>query len=48
MITCSNPVGGEAVPLHVHSQEDETFVVLEGSLVVWVGRERQEVGGQLG
>src|ERR1700722_17368817 len=34
---------GSGVPVHVHSNEDEIFVLLEGSLIVWVGTERREV-----
>lgn len=38
---------GDASPVHVHSNEDETFVVLEGGMTVWVGDERHhiEAGG---
>ena len=43
LLTRSNPVHGEAVPLHRHTHEDETFVILEGEMVVWVGDQRQEV-----
>ena len=35
---------GDASPLHVHSREDEIFVLLSGSAVVWVGDARHEVG----
>lgn len=35
---------GEAAPVHVHANEDEVFLVLEGSLIVWVGEERRELG----
>jgi len=37
LITRSNPVQGSAVPLHRHTHEDETFAILEGNMVVWVG-----------
>jgi quercetin dioxygenase-like cupin family protein len=35
---------GDAAPLHVHSKEDEMFVLLQGSGVFWVGEDRFEVG----
>jgi quercetin dioxygenase-like cupin family protein len=35
---------GDAVPVHVHSREDEMFVLLQGSGVFWVGEDRFEVG----
>jgi quercetin dioxygenase-like cupin family protein len=35
---------GDAAPLHVHSAEDELFVVLEGEVTFWVADDRQEVG----
>lgn len=35
---------GDAAPVHVHSLEDEVFIVLEGSAIVWSGEERHEVG----
>lgn len=35
---------GDASPFHIHSQEDETFVVLEGSMTVWIGEERYHIG----
>ena len=35
--------GGAAAPVHVHSREDEVFLVLEGSGIFWVGDQRQEV-----
>lgn len=34
---------GDAAPLHVHSREDEGFVVLQGRATFWVGEERHEV-----
>ena len=30
-------------PVHVHSREDEVFLVLEGEGVFWVGDQRQQV-----
>ncbi len=38
---------GDASPVHVHSNEDETFLVVEGGLTVWVGDQRHhiEAGG---
>lgn len=35
---------GDASPLHVHHNEDEMFVLLEGSGVFWAGDQRHEVG----
>ncbi len=35
---------GDAAPLHVHSNEDEMFVLLTGSGVFWAGDDRFEVG----
>lgn len=35
---------GDAAPVHVHSREDEVFVLLSGSAVVWSGDDRYEVG----
>ncbi|MDT0353453.1 cupin domain-containing protein [Pseudonocardia charpentierae] len=34
---------GAAAPVHVHSHEDEVFVVLEGSGIFWVGDQRLQV-----
>lgn len=30
---------GDEVPLHVHTDEDEAFLILEGEMTVWVGDE---------
>lgn len=35
---------GDASPLHVHSREDEVFLLLSGRAAVWVGNDRYEVG----
>lgn len=35
---------GDAAPVHVHSREDEIFLLLSGSAVVQVGDERHDVG----
>lgn len=35
--------GGSATPVHVHSAEDEMFVLLTGEAVFWAGRERYEL-----
>jgi len=35
---------GSAAPVHVHSREDEMFVLLQGSGVFWSGEHRYEVG----
>ena len=34
---------GHGSPVHIHRNEDETFIVLEGSMTVWVGEERHEI-----
>jgi quercetin dioxygenase-like cupin family protein len=34
---------GDASPLHMHSNEDEMFVLLKGSGIFWAGDERHEV-----
>lgn len=31
---------GVGMPLHIHHNEDETIIVLEGTLTVWVGDQR--------
>lgn len=35
---------GDASPLHVHSREDEVFLLLSGRAAVWAGDNRYEVG----
>jgi quercetin dioxygenase-like cupin family protein len=35
--------GGAASPVHVHSAEDEMFVVLKGEAVFWAGEQRYEL-----
>ena len=35
---------GWVTPMHIHSVEDELFLVLDGAITVWVGDERQDVG----
>ncbi|HEX3622915.1 MAG TPA: cupin domain-containing protein [Acidimicrobiales bacterium] len=44
MILRTDATAGDAAPVHVHGHEDEVFLVLEGSLTVWVGDARREVG----
>ena len=44
MVTSSAMAQGDAAPLHVHSREDEVFVVVDGSVVIWCGDERRELG----
>lgn len=39
----SAPPAGSASPLHVHSREDEMFILLSGSVLVVVGDTRQEL-----
>lgn len=34
---------GAAAPVHVHSDEDEMFIVLKGSAVFWAGDQRYEL-----
>ncbi|MGY1652468.1 cupin domain-containing protein [Geodermatophilus sp. SYSU D01119] len=35
---------GDASPFHLHTREDEVFVVVSGEAVVWAGEERHELG----
>jgi quercetin dioxygenase-like cupin family protein len=35
--------GGAASPVHVHSAEDEMFVLLKGEGIFWAGQQRREV-----
>ena len=35
--------GGSASPVHVHTNEDEIFVLLRGSGIFWVGEHRHEL-----
>ncbi len=44
MAMSSELAQGDASPVHVHTREDEVFVLLEGSAVVWSGEQRYEVG----
>ncbi|MFJ8580904.1 cupin domain-containing protein [Micromonospora sp. NPDC093277] len=34
---------GEAPPFHLHTREDEVFLLLQGSALVWAGEERMEL-----
>lgn len=34
---------GDGAPVHVHSREDEVFVLLQGSATFWVGDERRQL-----
>jgi quercetin dioxygenase-like cupin family protein len=34
---------GEAPPFHMHNNEDEVFLLLSGSALVWVGEEEHEL-----
>lgn len=43
MILRTDATAGDAAPVHTHGHEDEVFIVLEGSLTVWVGDERRQV-----
>jgi mannose-6-phosphate isomerase-like protein (cupin superfamily) len=39
VVDCAAPAGTPGPPLHLHPASDETFVVLSGSLLVYVGGE---------
>lgn len=43
MILRTDATAGDAAPVHLHGHEDEVFILLEGSMTVWVGDERREV-----
>jgi mannose-6-phosphate isomerase-like protein (cupin superfamily) len=43
MVVRSDARLGDAAPVHVHEREDESFLVLSGSLLVWSGDDRYEV-----
>lgn len=34
---------GDASPVHVHTRDDEAFLLLEGAMTVWVGERRVEL-----
>lgn len=34
---------GDASPVHVHSRDDEAFLLLDGQMTVWVGEERHQL-----
>lgn len=34
---------GDASPVHIHSRDDEAFLLLDGALTVWVGDQRAEL-----
>lgn len=34
---------GDASPVHVHSRDDEAFLLLDGEMTVWVGEERHQL-----
>ncbi len=38
---------GDASPVHVHSRDDEAFLLLDGQMTVWVGEQRRilQAGG---
>lgn len=44
MVMSSELSAGDAAPLHQHSREDEAFLLLTGSAVVWCGDDRFAVG----
>ena len=35
---------GDASPVHIHGNDDEAFLVIEGGMTVWVGDDRQKLG----
>ncbi|GAB3904285.1 cupin domain-containing protein [Microbispora bryophytorum] len=35
---------GEAPPYHVHTREDEIFLLIKGSALIWAGDEETELG----
>lgn len=43
LIMTAESAHGDGAPVHVHSHEDEVFVLLEGTVTVWVGQERREL-----
>ena len=43
LIMRSNTTRGSAVPVHVHQREDEIFLLLHGTLLVWAGDQRREL-----
>jgi quercetin dioxygenase-like cupin family protein len=43
VVDVTHPPGAQA-PLHVHHREDESFLVLEGSVTLYVGEEVVEAG----
>jgi len=34
---------GDASPVHVHSRDDEAFLLLDGAMTVWVGSQRAQL-----
>lgn len=34
---------GDATPVHVHSRDDEAFLLLDGAMTCWVGEQRSQV-----
>lgn len=34
---------GDASPVHIHTHDDEAFLLLEGAMTVWVGDQRVEL-----
>jgi quercetin dioxygenase-like cupin family protein len=43
MAMSSTLARGDAAPVHLHTREDEVFVLLEGSAIIWAGEQRYEV-----
>ena len=44
MVTRADGRQGDAAPVHVHEREDESFLILDGTMTVWVGADRYEAG----
>ena len=44
MVTCVDGREGDVLSVHVHERDDESFLILDGTLTVWVGADRYEAG----
>ena len=45
LIMRNDAARGSAVPVHVHQQEDEVFLLLAGALTVWAGEQQRHFSG---
>ena len=43
LVMRAETTNGSGSPIHVHDGEDEIFILLEGTITVWVGNERREM-----